>query len=185
MSKRIYTFILILLAGVLCIPAIFTSARIKSFKFSAHKQTSRKNKGSNDQYEVGNDSTHNSLNSDDIFTIFANTPDSIHNCSMDMIRISGYDKRPRAIKESFFITNLSPYHLLSLSLTIEYKSMSGTQMNLRRITLPCYIPSKQTRKFDISSWDPQLSFYYFRSERGKVDATPYQVSITPSRATLR
>lgn len=105
--------------------------------------------------------------------------DTIKPYTLRQIRFAGYDKKPRVSKESLFITNTTDRTLTALSFDIEYLTMSGRQLNRRRVALKCNIPAGETRLVSIDSWDEQRSFHYHRSDRGKASTTPYDIRLHP------
>lgn len=104
------------------------------------------------------------------------------------VRLSGYDKKLRATRESFFVTNslLDSVAIIELHVVFEYSDMSGRQLHSEERRVKCHIPHGETRRLDVTSWDRQQSFYYFRSAAPKrSQATPYQVkSIVKSVLTV-
>ncbi len=108
-------------------------------------------------------------------------PDSLATVLKDSIRFSGFDKVARSRMESFFITNNSSINIKKFRLRIDYADMNGRMLHSRDITIETDLPSGETRKADIRSFDTQSSFYYHKSNPPRRRATPFKVSITPLR----
>lgn len=101
-----------------------------------------------------------------------------------LIRLSGYDKTLRAGVESFFVTNAmaDTCSVVAIELTFDYSDMSGRQLHRQTRVVRCDIPSGQTRRLSVPSWDRQHTFYYYLSPAPKrVQATPYVVRSTVER----
>lgn len=104
---------------------------------------------------------------------------------LDKIRFTGYDKKINSSRESFFITNNNARTLAGVELTIDYLTEDGRQLHQRTQTLDCLVPSGETRKIDIRSWDNQNSFYYIKSAPNRTTGTPFIVRFTPARLYLK
>lgn len=102
-----------------------------------------------------------------------------------LIRFCGYEKTLRATKETLFIENLSDSTITALSLSIEYLDTNGRQIHHRSIKQPVEIPSRQTRRIDIKSWDTQKTYYYVKGERPRKSATPYDIKIKTDTLYIR
>lgn len=105
---------------------------------------------------------------------------------LDSIGMYGYDKPQKASKETFFLKNGATFSIGKATVEIEYLDMQSRQLHVRRYEVDIEIPSGQTRKIDIPTWDRQHSFYYYLSAKPKrVSATPYKikasvVAVTPA-----
>lgn len=95
------------------------------------------------------------------------------------IRFSGFDKTPSSTKESFFITNMTDSVLRGLTVDIEYTDLSGRLLHERSVDIDCEIPSTDTRRVDIPTWDIQHSFRHYRCSATRRPTTPFRVKITP------
>ncbi len=96
------------------------------------------------------------------------------------VRIAGYDKNRESTRESLFLSNTGTTAIRSITFVINYLDMEGRQLHKRRVTVPCLVPSGETRRLEFKSWDTQNSFYYHRSRVPKrTQATPYDVTIQP------
>lgn len=93
------------------------------------------------------------------------------------IKVSGYEKRASDYRETFFITNQSPYDISAVELEIEYFLTDGTQLHKCKKLVRTEIPSRETRKVDISGFDTQRRFYYHKSKASRRGGTPFKVSI--------
>lgn len=100
------------------------------------------------------------------------------------IRFYGFDKTVTGSQESFFISNALESHVNGMEILITYFDMKGRQLHRRRVSLDCNIPSGETIRTDIKSWDTQKSFYYHRSVKPRRQATPFEVSIELLSVTL-
>lgn len=101
------------------------------------------------------------------------------NFTHETIRFSGYEKEVNSNKETFLITNKSPLPIIRIKFEIIYKDKSNRMLHSREITKECNIPSQETRKIDIPSWDSQHTYYYYLGNQPKKIATPYKVEIIP------
>ena len=91
------------------------------------------------------------------------------------LKFIAYDKKTNSAKETFFIDNGSETSLSALELEISYFNQSGKQIHKRKVEINQLLPSKETRKVDITSWDTQKSFHYVNSVPSKKGSTPYTV----------
>ncbi|MDE5871166.1 MAG: hypothetical protein K2H22_04360 [Muribaculaceae bacterium] len=105
--------------------------------------------------------------------------DSLQFCSriVPAIRFYGFDKTITSNIESFFISNGLDEAIGEMEIVITYVDMKGRQLHKRKVSLECDLPSGETRRYDIKSWDTQKSFYYHKSVRPKRQATPFDVRI--------
>lgn len=113
--------------------------------------------------------------------------DTLELTSDTLVTFSGYDKTLRSRSESVLALNSSADTIVSLTIEITYKDMQGRQIHRRRVTSRQVIPPSERRMLTFASWDKQNSYYYFRSEPGRVryqSVTPYQVDIRPVRALI-
>lgn len=94
------------------------------------------------------------------------------------IRFAGYDKTLNSSKESFHVVNESEIDIKGMTIRLTYKDMSDRMLHSRKITVEEEIPHGETRKIDVSSWDTQKTFYYYRSNPPKRDAAPYKITLT-------
>lgn len=99
-------------------------------------------------------------------------------------RFSGFDKSVNSSKESFFVTNPHSDSLKEFTVEITYRNMEGKMLHKREVTEKITIPSNETRRIDITSWDIQHQFYYHRTmPTPKRTATPFKVHFRPIRST--
>lgn len=91
------------------------------------------------------------------------------------LTFTGYDKKPAAATETFFIGNGSDQNLKMVELEITYLTPDGKQLHKRTVEIEQWLPSGETRKIDIPSWDKQKSFHYVKSPAGKSGSAPYTV----------
>lgn len=101
------------------------------------------------------------------------------------IRFYGFDKTVGSSIESFFISNGLEETLTGLEVEITYTDMKGRQLHKRVVHIDCDIPSGETMRTDIKSWDNQKSFYFHQSVKPKRQATPFDVIIRPLSVTCR
>lgn len=92
---------------------------------------------------------------------------------------AGYDKEPNSNIESFILINNSDLPVTGFKVRINYLDMQNRMLHSREITEPCFIPGKESRRFDIKSWDTQHTYYYYLGNQPKRVATPYQVKFEP------
>lgn len=93
----------------------------------------------------------------------------------DLIEIAGYEKKMQDRDETFYVTNDTPFRLSKLVVRFSYKSLSGDMLHEEVYEIPCDIPSGETRRLAVRSWDKQHSHYYYKSRKPKSSAIPYQV----------
>ena len=102
------------------------------------------------------------------------------------IRFSGFDKGLLSSKESFFVTNRTQDILTSFTVEIVYRNLQDEMLHSRTVSHNIEIPSGETRRVDIPSWDIQKQFYYFRtSPLPKRQATPFKVTMKLKKASFR
>lgn len=112
-------------------------------------------------------------------TLTAN-PDSL-------ITFSGYDKTLRSHKETILAFNGSNDTITALTIMITYLDMQGQQLHVRHVTLRQPLPPGERRMFTFASWDKQNSYYFHRSEPGRLryqSVTPYRVKVKALRAYI-
>lgn len=105
--------------------------------------------------------------------------------TLGQVTYSGYDKTAPSNRESFFITNGSDRTLAGVSLYIDYLTTDSVQMHRRFVHMPIVIPSGETRRVDIRSWDRQKTLYYRHSPTPRKKATPYDIMFTPIAIYLK
>ncbi len=101
----------------------------------------------------------------------------------DSIFISGYDK---PLRETFFATNRYSSAVTSLTVEMTYHN-DDDMLHSRVITIPCEIPSGETRQLYTTAWDRQYTYYYHRTRitpKSK-GAIAYEVKIVPLSVTTR
>ena len=92
---------------------------------------------------------------------------------------SGYEKESNSNLETVLLTNPTEYLIKGFKVMIEYLDMQGRMLHSRELTQICDVPSEETRKFDVKSWDTQHTYYYHLGNSPKKVATPYNVSFIP------
>lgn len=95
------------------------------------------------------------------------------------VRFAGYEKEPNANKESFILINPTNKTITGFRVKIDYLDMKERMLHSRTIDEKCEVPGEESRKFDIQSWDPQRTYYYYLGNEPKKVATPYKVKFTP------
>lgn len=155
-------FLVVLIAMMLPAGSFCCYGQKRGYRLSSAKESTARKKS------YGNSEVANTRNESD-------TARSV----LKNILITGYDKKPRSSKESMFVTNRTDKDITRLSLNIDYRTPSGMQLHRRTVSIPCRLPAGETRQVTIDSWDTQHSFYYYKSDRGKINASPYTVVITP------
>ena len=109
----------------------------------------------------------------------AERSDTIFAPTKKQIRLSGYDKPNSATKETFFITNSLPDSLAieQVNVTFTYFDMQERMLHKETRTINCDIPSGETRKISVRSWDSNNAFHYYRSQAPlRRQSTRYKVS---------
>ena len=104
----------------------------------------------------------------------------------DSILISGYDKPLRSLRETFFATTHYSSAVTSLTVEMTYHN-DDDMLHSRVITIPCDIPSGETRQLYTTAWDRQYTYYYHRTRitpKSK-GAIAYEVKIVPLSITTR
>lgn len=127
--------------------------------------TTRKHLKPSTEYIVGSERSNSSIISDTLIQ------------PKNIIRFCGYEKALRSTKETIFIENIRDSTITKIAFTIKYLDSDGRQIHQRSINLKTAIPPKNTRRFDLKSWDSQKSFYYINGEIPRKSATPYNISI--------
>ena len=96
-----------------------------------------------------------------------------------IIDFAGYDKEPNSDKESFILVNKSNETIKGFLVRIDYLDMKGRMIHSREIKEECLVPSEESRRFDIRSWDKQRTYFYYLGNEPKKVATPFQVKFIP------
>lgn len=105
--------------------------------------------------------------------------------SLTQITFTGFDKKINSSTESFFIQNNTDRTLTGITVTIEYLTPDGRQLEKRTHQIKCNIPAGQTRKTDLRSWDKQHSFYYIKSAPTRSSGSPFTVKFYPEAIYLK
>lgn len=92
------------------------------------------------------------------------------------IKFYGFDKTASSSIESFFVSNQLNLTLKRITLEITYFDLQKRQLHSQSVSFDCDIPSGETRRQDIKSWDTQKAFYFFQSAKPRRQATPFSVS---------
>lgn len=100
------------------------------------------------------------------------------------LKFAGYEKEPNSSTETFIVLNPTEQRILGFKVKINYMDMQGRMLHSRDEELKCDIPPGESRKFDISSWDKQHTYYYYRGNKPKKVATPFQVAIIPKEIKI-
>ncbi|MDE6277916.1 MAG: hypothetical protein K2M06_07395 [Muribaculaceae bacterium] len=110
----------------------------------------------------------------------APTGEAIVSPGTETFKITGYDKPLRSRRETFFATYNGQGEAVGIALTITYLDEDGRQLHRRSVSVPCEVPSGETRNLSMPSWDTQQSFYFVRSSVPVrvAQATPYDVKIS-------
>lgn len=107
--------------------------------------------------------------------------DTIPASDLDSLKLSGYDKPLRSRRESLFVTNMTGLRLTEISLSISYYDMEGRELHHEDVAVGVDIPPGATRQILFPSWDRQLTFVYYRSERSSKGVL-YKVKIAVTGA---
>ena len=113
------------------------------------------------------------------------TDDTLALTSDSLIIFSGYDKTLRSHSETVFAFNNSTDTITAMTLSVTYTDIQDRQLHTRRVTVRQTIPPGERRMLTYPSWDRQNSYYYYRSEPGRVRyqaVTPYKINISTIRA---
>ncbi|MDE6266301.1 MAG: hypothetical protein K2M07_03010 [Muribaculaceae bacterium] len=93
-------------------------------------------------------------------------------------QIAGFDKPLNSLRETFHFTNLSQHTITELFITINYTDTSLRQLHRQSRHIIRTIPPGETSLIIYPSFDRQNSFYYHLSRRPRVQATPFNITIT-------
>lgn len=104
---------------------------------------------------------------------------------IDQISFSGFEKPQSSSLESFFITNSTDRTITGVTLYIEYLDAEERQLHKRFLRLSCDIPSGETRRAELKSWDKQNTFYYRDSAPSRRGGAPFTVRFDPVAYWLR
>ena len=188
MRNAFYHILFLLSIFSLIVPSDLSAKRIK-LTLKTYKDKSKekgKTKSNNDATDIicNHDSTGIMIaDASTVQIVHFNESDSLLFNPAD-ISFAGYDKEASSSIESFLIINDSPVTLTGTTVRIIYKDMKQRMLHSRDYDIKCLIPSKQTRKIDIPTWDKQKTYYYYLGNKPKKIATPYNVSIVPVSYTL-
>ena len=165
------------IAIILCIGALFSSPDVEGrktgYRTSAYERIKTRQSKVSDSSKGSKEKTKK--------TVTAETDSTLFYSVAPLVVMKDYDKRASSTRESFIISNGSELLLTEIQLEITYLTDTGEELHLREIVLPCYIPPGRNRKFDISSWDPQHSYRYYKStpprkSRASLPSIPYRIS---------
>lgn len=110
--------------------------------------------------------------------------DTLDASLLDSIALTGYDKPLRSRRESLFVTNATDVRITGLTLSIDYYDMKGAELHHREVVVPADIPPGATRQITFPSWDHQLTFVYYRSERS-AKGVLYKIAAILRRVTVK
>lgn len=102
----------------------------------------------------------------------------VHFCP-DSISFAGYEKEANAGFESFIIINNTETSLSGVKMKIIYKDLQDRMLHSRIVEQRCFVPTKESRKIDIKSWDKQHTYFYYLGNEPRKVATPYKIEILP------
>lgn len=110
----------------------------------------------------------------------ATAADTLRGSVCDSLRVAGFEKPLRAMRESMFVTNGSSLHIATVRLTIDYLDTLGRQLHRAVHDIDVDLPAGQTRRVEIPSFDRSGVFYYRASAlpRGVRRATTFDVAVT-------
>ncbi len=103
-------------------------------------------------------------------------PDGIPVLKQSDITLRGYSKRVGDNKESVFVTNNTPYNISAVHLLLRYRTLDGTLITERDVTLHCDITPSSASRCDFRSFDTHHEYYYTGSGKSRKSAVPYTVS---------
>ena len=92
--------------------------------------------------------------------------------------ISGFDKPVNSKRATFPFTNITGPPVTELFLTINYTDTSARQLHRQSRRVIRTVTPGETLLIDYPSFDRQGSFYYHLSRKPRVQATPFDVTIT-------
>ncbi len=93
--------------------------------------------------------------------------------------VAGFEKPLREVRETMFVTNLLPCEICAITLQIIYFDTQNRQLHQAEHSDWVDIPSGQTRRIEVKSFDRSRLFYYHKTAltgRPK-QATPFKVEI--------
>lgn len=166
----------ILTVAIACIVTLPGNARKQGYRFKTPRENNVKGSGKS--------ATATSVDIlerlPDIDYVARRFPD-MRICCADSLNIilSGYDKKRNSSKESFFIINESDENFEGVVVHIRYYTPDDRMLHSRNAIITTAIPSGETRKADLPSFDTQHSFYYYLSDSDPSRGNPYKVSIRP------
>lgn len=97
------------------------------------------------------------------------------------ITITGYDKRVSDYRESFFITNHTPHTLSAVQLLLRYFTPEGEMLHEATRNVRIELKPEDTRKVNITSFDTQSRFYYYKRMRPRNGGAPFKVMVKVQR----
>ena len=95
------------------------------------------------------------------------------------LNFAGYDKEPNSTKESFILVNPTNKTIKGYEVKIDYLDMQNRMLHSKVHRQSCEVPPGENRRFDLSSWDLQRTYYYYLGNEPKKVATPFKVAFTP------
>lgn len=107
-----------------------------------------------------------------------------HRAILSQVVCTGFDKVATSVKESFFISNRTDRNLTGLTVRITYLTLDSMQLHRRDADIDICIPAGETRKADITSFDSQRSFHYYKSITSRRATTPFDIRMQITRAVF-
>lgn len=105
--------------------------------------------------------------------------DTVRGSVCRQLQVSGFEKPLRAMRESMFVTNMSPDTVAGFGIEITYTDMRGRQLHKAAHDVPAEIPAGETRRVEVRSFDRSGLFHYRLSpvSRRADRATPFDVRV--------
>lgn len=97
----------------------------------------------------------------------------------NIVGFAGYDKEANSNIESFLVLNHSDQIITGFKVKIDYLDLKGRMLHSRTVESACMVPSGESRRVDIKSWDLQHTYYYYLGNEPKKVATPFKVEFFP------
>jgi len=104
----------------------------------------------------------------------------------DSVVVAGFEKPLRAVRESMFITNHLSHPVEGAVLEVTYLDTHGRMLHKATHQINVRIPTGETRRVEIPSFDRQGLFYYKLSTlppRAK-QATPFDVKVQTTQVFI-
>ena len=162
----------LIVISLFCLPSLIVEGKRVKQTLKIEKERNRKEK------DNLNENDNEFCEIFDNKLLFKNSLGNTDTIDCSTISFSGYEKEISSSKESFIIKNGSERDIKGFIIDITYLDLKDRMLHKRRYKTDCEVPSGENRKVDISTWDSQHTYFYYRGNEPKKTATPYKVKIT-------